>query len=101
MFPSTVSATTELLWRTLVVLLAHQSATRVFTTAYKDDSYYPKGVTNPNTKNAMYWRDARNVLQDISQFQSLSIKYHSCAYVSVRHQISVVKAEKGFRVWKC
>jgi hypothetical protein len=83
MFPSTVSATTELLWRTLVVLLAHQSATRVFTTAYKDDSYYPKGVTNPNTKNAMYWRDARNVLQDISQFQSLSIKYHSCAWSGV------------------
>ena len=28
----------------------------------------------------MYWNDARNVLQDLDQFQSLYVKYHGCVW---------------------
>lgn len=45
--------------------------------ANKDSNYYPWGA-NPNNKFRMYWKDSMNVLQDLSQFQSLYIKYHGC-----------------------
>ena len=48
------------------------------TIAEKDSSYYPPGVVNPNTLNAMYWRDAENVMEDLDQFESLYVKYHGC-----------------------
>lgn len=49
--------------------------------AEKDDSYYRRGVTNPNTRKEMYWKEPYNVLQDLDQFDKLYIQIHSCAYV--------------------
>ena len=48
--------------------------------AEKDADYYYPGMSNPNTKNAMYWKDSINVLQDLDQFESLYIKYHGCVW---------------------
>jgi hypothetical protein len=45
-------------------------------TAEKDDSYYVIGTGNPNVDETMYWKDAENVLQDLSQFSSLYVRYH-------------------------
>jgi hypothetical protein len=45
--------------------------------AEKDSNWYQYGK-NPNTKFSMYWKDAQNVLQDLSKFRSLHIKYHGC-----------------------
>ena len=50
------------------------------THAYKDDSYYMAGSGNPNTHEKMYWKDADNVLQDLSQFKSLYVQFHNCAW---------------------
>ena len=53
----------------------------LFTTAVasaaRDSNYYPWG-TNVNAEAPMFWNDAVNVLQDLTQFQALYIKYHSC-----------------------
>lgn len=45
--------------------------------ADKDDSYYVSGTGNPNVYEAMYWKDAENVLQDLSKFSALYVKYHN------------------------
>ena len=45
--------------------------------ASKDSNYYPWG-TNPNSANPMFWNDATDILADLTQFQALYIKYHSC-----------------------
>lgn len=54
----------------LVLGLAH---------ADKDDDFYPPGVTNRNSRRAMYWKHPRNVMQDLSQFSALYVKFHSCS----------------------
>ena len=48
--------------------------------AYKDDSYYMAGSGNPNVNEKMYWKDAENVLQDLSSFKSLYVEFHNCAW---------------------
>ena len=50
------------------------------TVADKDSDYYPPGMTNPNLKTKMYWKDSINVLQDLDQFESLYIQYHGCVW---------------------
>jgi hypothetical protein len=45
--------------------------------ADKDSNWYLYGE-NPNNKFRMYWKDAPNVLQDLSKFRSLHVKYHGC-----------------------
>lgn len=47
--------------------------------ANKDSSFYPEGMENPNVKDKMYWANAINVLEDISQFDALYITHHGCA----------------------
>jgi hypothetical protein len=48
--------------------------------ASKDSySYYANGITNPNIKEKMYWREGYNVLEDLDQFAALYVTYHSCA----------------------
>ena len=47
--------------------------------AEKDSAVYPDGMENPNVNNKMYWADAMNVLEDISQFDALYITHHGCA----------------------
>ena len=61
--------------------------------AEKDTNYYRPGFVNPNTLNAMYWEDAKNVLQDLDQFESLHVMYHGCvtaqygsSYSKMEHQ---------------
>lgn len=49
------------------------------TSAEKDSNYYPWG-SNPNENNPMFWNDAINVLHDLTKFQALYIKYHSCVW---------------------
>jgi hypothetical protein len=44
--------------------------------ADKDDSYYVAGTGNPNVNEPMYWKDAENVLQDLSKFSALYVRYH-------------------------
>jgi hypothetical protein len=48
--------------------------------ASKDDSYYIAGTGNPNVNEEMYWKDAENVLQDLSKFSALYVQYHHCAW---------------------
>lgn len=48
--------------------------------ADKDDSYYMPGSGNPNVREKMYWKDADNVLQDLSQFSALYVQYSHCAW---------------------
>ena len=48
-------------------------------TAEKDSNPYPYG-NNPNNQFKMYWNDAANVLQDLSKFSALFIKYHGCVW---------------------
>ena len=47
---------------------------------YKDDSYYMAGKSNPNIKQKMYWKDAENVLQDLSKFKALYVQFSGCAW---------------------
>ena len=50
------------------------------TQAAKDDSYYIAGTGNPNVNEKMYWKDAENIFQDLSKFQTLYVEYHNCAW---------------------
>ena len=61
---------------TLLLLLLLLSA---LVRAEKDSNVYPWG-TNPNTNFKMYWKDAANVLQDLSEFQALYIEVHGCVW---------------------
>jgi hypothetical protein len=45
----------------------------------KDTNYYRLGASNPNVNEKMYWRDSFNVLEDLSEFSHLYVKFHSCA----------------------
>ncbi len=64
----------------MIVLL---SCTNIFQLvplyAEKDSNPYPYG-NNPNNQFKMYWNDAANVLQDLSKFSALFIKYHGCVW---------------------
>ena len=51
-----------------------------FVSAVKDDSYYSANSGNPNMDLPMYWKDSENVLQDLSQFSSLYVEFHSCVW---------------------
>jgi hypothetical protein len=61
--------------------------------ASKDGGYYSAGVSNPNTKKKMYWKEPINVLQDLDQFSKLLVRFHSCAYVRVLTVFSVLFVE--------
>lgn len=67
--------TAEFCWLLIVYYLGCST-----TSADKDDSYYIAGTGNPNTKESMYWKDAENVLQDLSKFSSLHVEFHQCAW---------------------
>jgi hypothetical protein len=58
--------------------IVQRAAATTSSTTHRDDAYYPTGTYNPLVTNSMYWRDAQNVLEDLSQFESLSIKYEGC-----------------------
>jgi hypothetical protein len=73
---------TSTLLRQLLVLLAILNQA----VGTKDDSYYPNGVTNPNVRRSMYWHDAHNVIEDLSQFAALYVQFHSCAWTPVLDQ---------------
>jgi hypothetical protein len=47
--------------------------------AEKDSNPYPYGE-NPNNVFKMYWNDAGNIMQDLSKFSSLHIRYHGCVW---------------------
>jgi len=72
---SLLSSTTLL--RSLAALLLLGAAT---VHSEKDSDYYYPGISNPNTKEKMYWKDSINVLQDLDQFEALYIKYHGCVW---------------------
>jgi hypothetical protein len=67
--------TPTLLLTTLVVVAILPKA------AYsaQDTNYFAPGTSNPNIKNDHYYRDAINVIQDLSKFKALYVKFHSCA----------------------
>lgn len=48
--------------------------------ADKDTSYYNANHGNPNVDLKMYWKDAENILDDLSEFQSLHVEFHSCVW---------------------
>ena len=48
-----------------------------------DDTYYPGNVHNILVQQDQYYKDAINVLEDLSAFQSLFVEYHSCTYVKM------------------
>lgn len=62
----------------LMKALSFVAAVLPIVLAEKDSDYYPPGVSNPNVRQKMYWKDAVNVLQDLDQFESLHILYHGC-----------------------
>lgn len=65
----------------LVVLLFYTKVLLLLPlySAEKDSNPYPYG-NNPNNQFKMYWNDAANVLQDLSKFSALFIKYHGCVW---------------------
>ena len=48
--------------------------------AVKDDSYYNANSGNPNVDLKMYWKDAENVMQDLSKFSALFVEFHTCVW---------------------
>ena len=38
------------------------------------------GTDNPNKYETMYWKDTDNILQDLSQFSALYVRFHQCAW---------------------
>lgn len=63
-------------WSSVLALTA--SSTAIL--AVKDDEYYRAGMGNPNADLKMYWADAHNVLEDLSQFSALYVQYQHCAW---------------------
>lgn len=74
-FRHTISLTA----RVAALLLIVSSLQTLSVCAEKDSNPYAWGE-NPNKSFKMYWNDARNVLQDLDQFQSLYVKYHGCVW---------------------
>lgn len=60
--------------------LGMASTPSLLTNALKDDSYYMAGSGNPNVNEKMYWKDADNILQDLSKFKALYVDYSGCAW---------------------
>lgn len=56
-----------------------------------DSQVYPSGRTNPNLRYTSYYRDAQDVLDDLSSFQSLYVTFHSCVYVIVSLKVVEIK----------
>mmetsp|Transcript_19979 Transcript_19979/g.49113 ORF Transcript_19979/g.49113 Transcript_19979/m.49113 type:complete len:471 (-) Transcript_19979:134-1546(-) len=71
----------------------------VAVTADKDTSYYNANHGNPNVKLKMYWKDADNIFDDLSQFSSLRIVYHSCVWSYVYDENDNEQAEDGSDTW--
>ena len=69
-----ISSTLALLATSIACIVA------VVVNAEKDTEYYRPGVSNPNVKYDMYWKEAKNVIQDLSKFSKLYIKFHNCAW---------------------
>ena len=69
-----MAVATALLWST-----ACTNNVVVPVAANKDESYYVNGITNPNVREKMYWKEGYNVLQDLDQFAALYVTYHNCA----------------------
>ena len=51
---------------------------------HKDDSYYNANHGNPNVNLKMYWKDAENVIMDLSLFSSLHVKFHQCVWTGMQ-----------------
>jgi hypothetical protein len=47
--------------------------------ANKDNNYYANGIASPYQNEKMYWGAGKDVLEDLSQFESLYVTYHNCA----------------------
>jgi len=48
----------------------------------RDNSYYRPGFVNPNLDNPLYHKNARNVLENLSSFRALYVKYENCAWAN-------------------
>ena len=47
----------------------------------RDNSYYRPGFVNPNLdKHPLYHKNAKNVLENLSSFKALYVKYENCAW---------------------
>ncbi|KAG7347278.1 hypothetical protein IV203_015983 [Nitzschia inconspicua] len=71
-----------------LVLALASSALTIVVSAVKDDEYYRAGMGNPNVDLKMYWADAHNVLEDLSQFSTLYVQYHHCAWAQNQNHYS-------------
>lgn len=58
----------------LVLPFAHSGSSA----SNRDPNAYG-AYSNPNVAYSHYWADANNVLQDLSSFRKLYVKYHGCA----------------------
>jgi len=56
------------------------SSSAVVVMGAQDSSIWAKGTSNENLLNPQYYREAYNVLRDLSEFDSLYIKFDSCVY---------------------
>jgi hypothetical protein len=63
----------------LLLIASLLAAVTTTVNAEKDGNYYPSGMKNPNVNEKMYWRNAYDVIDDISSFDALYVKFHSCA----------------------
>eukprot|EP00590_Aulacoseira_subarctica_P001636 CAMPEP_0172421330 /NCGR_PEP_ID=MMETSP1064-20121228/7579_1 /TAXON_ID=202472 /ORGANISM="Aulacoseira subarctica , Strain CCAP 1002/5" /LENGTH=418 /DNA_ID=CAMNT_0013161669 /DNA_START=68 /DNA_END=1324 /DNA_ORIENTATION=- len=52
----------------------------------RDNNSYGS-YTNPNVAYSHYWADANNVLQDLSSFKKLYVRYHGCAWSTTSYSI--------------
>jgi hypothetical protein len=78
-----------------LMALASSALTLVSVSAVKDDEYYKAGMGNPNVDLKMYWADAHNVLEDLSQFSTLYVQFHNCAWAQNRDQYNGNDEEGG------
>ena len=47
----------------------------------RDNSYYRPGFVNPNLdKHPLYHKNAKNVLENLSSFKALYVRYENCAW---------------------
>jgi hypothetical protein len=67
--------------------------------ADKDISYYNANHGNPNVDLKMYWKDAENILDDLSQFSSLHVQFHSCEWSYIYDDEGSEEAEDGSDTW--
>ena len=52
--------------------------------AEQDENFYGS-FSNPNLNNEHYWSNSKNILEDLSKFDKLYVKFENCAWSSAKY----------------